>query len=105
MLDGVLREVAEEANVQATADFLVGVYSNLSFSRVIFDFLGSWVSGEAITGEETMDVCWAQKREAVEMIEHPGYSRRLQQLLKFDGRVLYQSYTSNPFTVHTERLV
>ena len=24
---------------------------------------------------------------------------------EFDGRVLYQSYTSNPFTVHTERLV
>lgn len=36
------------------------------------------------------------------MIEHPGYRRRLQQLLEFDGRVLYQSYTSNPFTVHTE---
>ena len=105
LLDGVLREVAEEANVQATADYLVGVYSNLSFSRVIFDFLGSWISGEAKTGEETMDVCWAQKREAGEMIEHPGYSRRLKQLLEFDGRVLYQSYTSNPFTVHTERLV
>ena len=24
---------------------------------------------------------------------------------EFDGRVLYQSYTSNPFKVHTERLV
>lgn len=45
LLDGVLREVAEEANVQATADYLVGVYSNLSASRVIFDFFGSWISG------------------------------------------------------------
>ena len=102
---GVIREVAEEANVQATADYLVGVYSNLSASRVIFDFLGSWISGEAKTGDETVDVCWADRKNAVEMIEHPGYSRRLRQLLEFDGRVLYQSYTSDPFEVHTERLV
>ena len=105
LLDGVIREVAEEANVQATADYLVGVYSNLSASRVIFDFLGSWISGEAKTGDKTVDACWADRKNAVEMIEHPGYSRRLRQLLEFDGRVLYQSYTSDPFEVHTERLV
>ena len=47
LLDGVVREVLEEAKVEATADRLVGVYSNLSASRVILDFLGSWISGEA----------------------------------------------------------
>lgn len=105
ILDGVVREVLEEANVKATADRLVGVYSNIGASRVIFDFLGSWISGEAKIGDETLDVRWVEKKEAIEMIEHPGYSRRLQQLLEFDGHVLYQSYTSDPFIVHTERLV
>ena len=105
LLDGVVREVLEEANIKAIADRLVGVYSNLSASRVIFDFLGSWISGEAKVGDETIDVSWVKKREAREVIEHPGYSRRLQQLLEFDGRVLYQSYTSDPFTVRAEQLV
>ena len=64
VLDGVIREVAEEANVQAIpADYLVGVYSNLSASRVIFDFLGSWISGEAKTGDETVDACWADREK------------------------------------------
>ena len=105
ILDGVVREVLEEANVKATADRLVGVYSNLGASRVIFDFLGSWISGDAQIGDETLDARWIEKKEAIEMIKHPGYHRRLQQLLAFDGRVLYQSYTSDPFIVHTEQFV
>ena len=33
------------------------------------------------------------------MIERPGYRERLRQLLAFDGRVLFESYTTDPFTV------
>ena len=47
VVDGVLREVREEAGVVAAPGRLVGVYSNVGSSRVIFDFLGDWVSGEA----------------------------------------------------------
>ena len=39
------------------------------------------------------------------MIDHPGYRHRLEQLLSFDGRVLLESYTTNPFTVHAEQFV
>ena len=99
VLNGVIREVREEANVVVSADRLVGVYSNLSNHRVIFDFLGSWLSGDAQIGAETLDVAWVQKAEAGKMIEHPIYSQRLQQLLSFDGRVLFQSYTTSPFTI------
>ena len=105
VLDGVIREVREEANVVAAPDQLVGVYSNLSNHRVIFDFLGSWLSGDAQIGEETLDVAWVQKTEASKMIDHPVYSRRLQQLLSFDGRVLFQSYATSPFTIHDQKFV
>ena len=105
VLDGVVREVQEEANIAASADRLVGVYSNLSKHRVIFDFLGTWLSGEAQTGTETIDVAWVRKDDTARMIEHPLYSRRLQQLLSFDGRVLFQSYTTPPFVVVDEQFV
>ena len=105
VLDGVVREVREEANVVVSADQLVGVYSNLSDHRVIFDLLGSWLSGDARTGEETLDVAWVQKTEASKMINHPIYSQRLKQLLSFDGRVLFQSYTTSPFTIHAQKFV
>ena len=105
VLDGVIREVREEANIVAAADRLVGVYSNLSNHRVIFDFLGFWLSGDARIGEETLDVAWVQKAEAGKMIEHPVYNRRLKQLLSFDGRILFQSYTTSPFAIHAQKFV
>ena len=105
VLDGVVREVREEANIVVSVDRLAGVYSNLSNGRVIFDFLGSWLSGDTRTGEETRDVSWVQRTEADKMIDHPGYSRRLQQLLSFDGRILFLSYTTPPFTVQAQQFV
>ena len=87
----------------ATVERLVGVYSNLSGSRVIFDFLGSWQSGEAVAGDEAIAAAWVSKAAAEEMIEHPGYRQRLRQLLAFDGRVLLQSYTTSPFVVRAQQ--
>ena len=105
ILDGVIREVKEESNIIAATDQLVGVYSNLSNSRVIFDFIGSWIAGDAEVGDEMMDVCWVTKKAAGMMIEHPVYSRRFQQFQEFDGGVLYLSYTNDPFKVWAERVV
>ena len=39
------------------------------------------------------------------MIEHPGYRERLRQLLAFDGRVLFQSYTTEPVAVRAQQWV
>lgn len=105
IVDGVLRELREEANIVASVDRLVGVYTNLSAGRVIFDFLGPWLSGQAGKGFETTKVAWVEKAGSMRMIEHPAYRRRLQQLLAFDGRVLFLSYTTPPFTVCHEQYV
>jgi len=101
--DGVIREVIEEANVMATVDKLVGVYSNVGASRVMFDFLGTWVEGEGSVGDETIDVVWVSPQKALQMIEHPLYNRRIQQMQAYDGRVLYQSYSNDPYTVYAEQ--
>ena len=105
VLDGVVREVKEEAGVVAAVERLVGVYSNLSGSRVIFDFLGSWRSGDAVAGDETIAAAWVPKAAVERMIDHPGYRQRLRQLLAFDGRVLFQSYTTEPFAVRAQQWV
>ncbi len=68
-------------------DRLVGVYTNLSAGRVIFDFLGTCLSGEAQAGHETTDVAWFAKKDTGHKICQPGYLRRLQQMLSFDGRI------------------
>ena len=78
ILDGVMREVREEANVVAAAGSLAGVYSNLRSSRVTFDFLGSWVAGDTGAGDETVAAAWVDRSSAGQMVTHPGYRRRLQ---------------------------
>ena len=103
--DGAIREVQEEANVVCSVDQLVGVYSNVGASRVLFDFLGSWISGAGTTGEETLDVTWLPVDGALKLVEHPLYNRRLVQMRDYDGRVLYQAYSNDPYTVHSEQYV
>ena len=105
VLDGVVREVMEEAGVVVAVDRLVGVYSNLSSSRVIIDFLGSWLSGDAAAGDETIAAAWVPRTAAEQMIDHPGYRLRLRQLLAFDGRILFQSYTTEPVAVRAQQWV
>jgi 8-oxo-dGTP diphosphatase len=105
VLDGVVREVKEESRINAHADRLVGVYSNVGASRIIFDFLGTYQSGKIGISDETIDVAWVDPDQARQRITHPGYSRRLEQLLDFDGRVLYQSYTNEPFTIFSEQYI
>lgn len=103
LVDGVLREVAEESHVQARVDTLAAVYSNLSASRVIFDFLGTWVAGGPSGSDETLEARWVQSDEALGMVTEPFYRDRLEHLLAFDGRVRYQAYTRDPYHVEQER--
>ena len=103
--NGAIREVIEEANVVSSVDQLVGIYSNVGASRVLFDFLGSWISGDGATGEETLDVKWVSMDDALKLVEHPLYNRRLTQMRDFDGRVLYQAFANDPYTVHSEQYV
>jgi len=103
--EGAIREVQEEANVLCSIDQLVGVYSNVVASRVLFDFLGNWISGDGATGDETIDVTWLPLDEALKLVEHPLYNRRLAQMRDDDGRVLYQAYSNDPYTVHSEQYV
>lgn len=105
LIEGVVREVKEEARIDARVDRLAGVYANIGASRVIFDFIGTYVDGVIGPSEETVDVAWLDPAEAINRVTHPGYSRRLRHLLQFDGRVLYQTYSSMPYTVFEERYV
>lgn len=105
IVDGVAREVLEEAKVEARAERLVGVYSNLTDSRVMLDFVGSWVAGEGAAGDETTDVAWVTEDEARARVENPLYRRRLEQMLAFEGGVLYQTYTKAPYTITSEQLM
>ena len=106
VIQGLMRELREEAGIVVRITRLVGIYSNLGTpSKVMMDFLGEWESGELACSEETLEVEWVDRQQALARITHPGYRYRLQQLLSFSGQVVYQAYTNPPYEVHLETII
>ncbi|MCL2284782.1 MAG: NUDIX hydrolase [Firmicutes bacterium] len=108
--EGVLREILEESGIIATVRCLVGVYSNVGFShgltKVLFDFICDYVSGEPTTSNETSEVMWVPKKDILHYITIPVFKFRFQKMLEFQNKVCYSSYVTRPdFQVLTDRYV
>ena len=92
LLAGARREVLEESNVVARINSLAGVYSNLGDPcKVIFDFVGTWISGDLKTSEETIEVEWVPRADVIKRITHPVYRDRILHLLQFRWKYYLQS--------------
>ena len=115
--EGVLREILEESGVKASVRCLCGIYSNVGQhiyydgvthvpTKVMFDFICDYEDGELRTSDETSEVIWVPRENALDYITSPAQILRFQSILNFDGKVLYCSYVSKPeFKVLTSRYV
>ena len=115
--DGVLREILEESGITASVRCLAGVYSNVGQflwydnitnvpTKVMFDFICDYVSGEPTISDETSEVMWVPKEEAMNYITLPVLRFRFQKILEFSGKVCYSSYVTKPeFKILTDRYI
>jgi 8-oxo-dGTP pyrophosphatase MutT (NUDIX family) len=115
--EGLLREILEESGITASVRCLVGVYSNVGqhFSydgvtpvptKVMFDFICDYVSGQPTTSDETSEVKWVPKSEVMRYVTAPAMKFRFEKVLNFSGKVCYCSYVTKPeFKVLTDRMV
>ncbi len=102
ILSALKREVFEETGVDITVGPMVGLYSNLTMNVVITTFLAEYIAGELTTSDESLRVKWCDPREALDDVIHPAVLARLQDLLAYDGSVVYRSYTIDPYCVLSE---
>ena len=64
-------------------------------------FLCRYTGGETTVSEESEDVRWVTPEEAVSMVTHALYAKRLADMLEADGSVVFSSYAhDNKTTVH-----
>lgn len=105
--EGLLREILEESGVKASLRCLCGVYSNVGKhlyydgitevpTKVMFDFICDYTEGELTTSNETSEVIWVPKEKVLDYITAPAQHYRFENILKFDGRILYGSYVTRP---------
>ena len=115
--EGVLREIIEESGIKASVRCLVGVYSNIGEylwhdgktrvpTKVMFDFICDYIEGEPTVNDEMSEVIWVPREKIFDYITTPVGMYKLNNLLNFNGRVVYASYVTQPeFKLLTERYV
>ena len=110
--DALRREIYEESGIHCEPEHLVGIYQNLAVKDgygplegmkippiMNFAFICRYVSGEAAVSEEAEDVRWVTAEEAVKMVTHPLYEKRLADMLAFQGKIVFASYEYDNKTV------
>jgi ADP-ribose pyrophosphatase YjhB (NUDIX family) len=108
LINAVIREIKEESGVNVTVNKLVAVLSNTSkreawgkykgtiTTRVIFDFICSFIDGELCTSNETSEAKWVKKEDVLNYITVPILRERYQTYLDFNGTVKYMEVKTTP---------
>lgn len=100
------REIQEETGVTASIGQLVGVYSNIKApTKLMFGFLGNYVSGELRTSAESLETEWVPRASVLQRISNPAIYNRMKDMLNFSGQVIYRVYTNNPYQVYDQRFL
>lgn len=106
LIEALQREVNEETGISVSVGALVGIYSNIkSPPKVMFGFLGNFVSGNLHTSSESIVTEWVNRGEVLKRIEHPAIHDRIRDMLAFNGRVIYRVYTTKPYSILAEHFL
>ena len=103
--DALRREIYEESGIHCEPEHLTGIYHNLIVKDgygpldgmkippiINLAFTCRYTGGETSVSEESEDVRWVTPEEAAGMVTHPLYAKRLADMLKADGSVVFSSY-------------
>lgn len=103
LIEALKREIQEESGVTTSIGALVGVYSNTkSPTKLMFGFLGDYLSGELRTSDESLETEWVPRDSVLQRISNSAIYDRMKDMLGFSGRVVYRVYTNDPYQVHEQ---
>ena len=105
--EGVIREIKEESNIDASVCQLIGIYSNTCSylykdgvtiipSKVMFDYICKYEGGKLGVSDETSDSRWVKKEEAKDLIDRQVIKDRYQAYLDYTGKINYTAYKTKP---------
>lgn len=114
---GLIREIKEETGVDVEIINVVGIYSNTKKKKgyneveevptiVTIDFICKYISGELRTSDESVEVKWFSKEEAIKVV-NPKQQLRFRKALDYQSAISclgYQVNSNNEIEVHEEYL-
>jgi ADP-ribose pyrophosphatase YjhB (NUDIX family) len=107
VIDGVVREIKEESGINVLVEKLFAISSNTAINKgyngvavvptkVMMDFICTYVNGELCISDENSESRWVPKDKVLDMITAPAIRQRFQAYLDFDGNVQYLAYVTQP---------
>lgn len=107
VIDAVIREIKEESGINAAVEKLFAVSSNTATykgyngvekvpTKVMMDFICTFVNGELCISDENSESCWVKRDKVLDMITVPAIRQRFQAYLDYDGSVQYLAYVTKP---------
>ena len=98
----LLREIKEESGVDAEITGFIGLCKNIEKDIVNIDFACRAVGGQITTSDESTEVRWVKREDALNMVTFPLTKKRLENMLLESTQVYCFCFKKEPFEVVTE---
>ena len=100
--DALLREVKEESGIDVEITGFIGLCKNIEKDVVNIDFACKAVGGQLTTSDESSEVLWVKREDALGMITFPLTRKRLENMLSESNRVTCFCFKRDPFEIVAE---
>lgn len=100
--EALIREIKEETGVDVRIIGFVGVCKNIEKDVVNIDFTCEYVGGELTRSDESIDVQWIKREDALNMVTFPLTRKRLENMLMSSDKVNCFSFKREPFEILIE---
>lgn len=100
--EALVREIKEETGVDVEITGFVGLCKNVEKDIVNIDFTCKYIKGELTTSDESVEVRWIKKQDALEMVTFPLTKKRLENMLAENDKVTCFGFRREPFEVLDE---
>lgn len=100
--DALIREIKEETGVDVEIIGFIGVCKNIQKDIVNIDFSCKCTGGELVTSDESLDVKWVSKDEALDLVTFPLTKKRLENMLLAGNTVSCFNFKKEPFEIVSE---
>lgn len=97
--EALKREIKEETGIEVIITGFIGICKNIEKDVVNIDFSCQYIGGELTTSEESLEVRWVNKQQALDRVTFPLTKKRLEYMLSKDKEVHCFSFKREPFEV------
>lgn len=100
--EALIREIKEETGVDVRITDFVGVCKNIEKDIVNIDFACKYIGGKLTKSDESIDIKWVKRKDALNMVTFPLTRKRLENMLTSSDKVNCFSFKREPFEILIE---